>query len=79
MKSYEKNIFWQETLSANPAILKIIDKGYKMPLFKETKDASFRNNQSSLKNKDLVEESISELQKCGSIIETEKPPEVVTT
>ena len=31
----------------------------------------------SLKNKDFVEESNSELVKCGSIIEAEKPPEVI--
>ena len=39
--------------------------------------ASFRNNQSALKNKDFVEESISELLKCGSIIDVEKPAEVI--
>ena len=39
--------------------------------------ASFRNNQSALKNKDFVEESISKLLKCGSIIEAEKPLEVI--
>ena len=54
-------IFWQETLSASSVILEIIDNGYKIPFFKTTKRASFRNNQSALKNKDFVEESISEL------------------
>ena len=70
-------IFWRETLSANSAILEIIDNGYKIPFFKTPKRASFRNNQSALKNKDFVEESISELLKCGSIIEAEKPPEII--
>ena len=70
-------IFRRETLSANSAILEIIDNGYKIPFFKTPKCASFRNNQSPLKNKDFAEESISELLKCGSIIETEKPPEVI--
>ena len=54
-------IFWQETLSANSAILEINDNGYKIPFFKTPKCASFRNNQSALKNKDFLEESISEL------------------
>ena len=70
-------IFWQETLSANSAILEIIDNGYKIPFYKTPKRVSFCNNQSALKNKDFVEESISELLKCGSIIEAEKPPEVI--
>ena len=70
-------IFWWETLSANSAVLEIIDNGYKIPFFKTPKRASFCNNQSALKNKDFVEESISELLKCGSIIEAEKPPEVI--
>ena len=42
-------IFWQETLSANSALLEIIDNGYKIPFFKTHKHASFRNNQSALK------------------------------
>ena len=70
-------IFWQETLSANFAILEIIDNGYKILFYKPPKHASFSNNQSALKNKDFVEESISELLKCGSIVEAEKPPEVI--
>ena len=73
----KKLIFQQETPSADSAILEIIDNGYKIPFFKTPKRASFRNNQSALKNKDFVEESISELLKCGSIIEAEKPPEVI--
>ena len=43
---------------------------------KTPKCASFCNNQSALKNKDFVEESNSELLKCGSIIEAENLPEV---
>ena len=70
-------IFWWETLSANSAILDIIDNGYKIPFFKTPKCAPFRNNQSALKNKDFIEESISELLKCGSVIEAEKPPEAI--
>ena len=35
-------IFWQETLSANSAILEINDNGYKIPFFKTPKCASFR-------------------------------------
>ena len=58
-------IFRRETLSAHSAILEIIDNGYKIPFFKTPKCASFRNNQSPLKNKDFAEESISELLKCG--------------
>ena len=70
-------IFWRELLSANSAVLEIINNGYKIPFFKTPKRASFRNNQSVLKNKDFVEECISELLKCGYIIEAEKPPEVI--
>ena len=38
----------------------MIDKGYKTSFFKTPKGASCRNNQSILKNKDFIEESISE-------------------
>ena len=64
-------IFWQETLSAVSTI-EIIDNYYKIPFCKTPKCAAFCNNQSALKIKDFVEESISELLKCGSIIEVEK-------
>ena len=70
-------IFWRETLSANSAVLEITDNGYKIPFFKTPECASFCNNQSALKNKDFVEETISKLVKCGSIVEAEKPPEVI--
>ena len=70
-------IFWIETLSANSAILEIIDNGCKIPFFKTAKGASFQNNHLSLKNKDFVEESISELLKCGYVIEAEESPEVI--
>ena len=70
-------IFWQETLSASSAILEIIDNGYKIPFFKTTKRASFRNNESALKNKDFVQEPIFELLKCGSIIVAENLSEVI--
>ena len=74
----EKNlIFWRETLSAISAVLEITDNGYKIPFFKTPECASFCNNQSALKNKDFVEETISKLVKCGSIVEAEKPPEVI--
>ena len=40
---FKKNlIFWQETFSANSAILEINDNGYKIPFFKTYKCASFR-------------------------------------
>ena len=51
----QKNlIFWREALSANSAILEIIDNGYKISFFKTPKCVSFCNNQSALKNKDFV-------------------------
>ena len=75
---FKKNlIFWQETLSANSVILEIIDIGYQISFFTKPKCASFRNNLSALKNKDFVKEYISELLKCGSIIEAENLPEVI--
>ena len=49
----------------------------RFPSLKHLNVLHFANNQSALKNKDFVEESISELLKCGSIIEAEKPPEVI--
>ena len=37
---FRKNLmFWRETLSANSAILEIIDNGYKSPFFKTPKCA----------------------------------------
>ena len=51
----ENLIFWRETLSANSAILAIIDNGYKIPFFKTPKRASFRSNQSALKIRILLQ------------------------
>ena len=65
------------TISGNCAILEISDKRYNILFYKTPKGASFRNNQSALKNKDFVEASIFELLKCDSIIEEEKPPKVI--
>ena len=48
-------IFCQETLSANSAILEIIDNGYKIPFCKTPKRASICNNQSPLRKKDFFE------------------------
>ena len=45
--------------------------------FPTPKRVSFRNNQSALKNKDVVQESTCEFPRCGSTIEAEKPPEVM--
>ena len=42
-------IFWRETLSANSAILEIIDNGYKIPFFKTPKRVSFRKQSVSFK------------------------------
>ena len=39
----KNSIFWRETLSANSTILEIIDNGYKIPVFKTSECASFRN------------------------------------
>ena len=49
IQKFEFEIFWRETLSANSAILEIIDNGYKIPFFKTPKRGSFRKNQSALK------------------------------
>ena len=74
----QKNlIFWQETLSADLAILEIILNGYKIPFFKTPKCASVHNNQLALKNKSFVEEPISKLLKYCCIIEAEKSPEII--
>ena len=71
-------IFWHKTLSGNSAILEIIDNGYMIPFFKTPKCSLFANNQSAFKSKDFAEESISKLLICGSIIQAEKPLEVIS-
>ena len=50
----KKSLIWQETLSVNSVILEIIDNGCKIHFFKTRKCASFRNNQSALKNRILL-------------------------
>ena len=49
----------------------IIGNGYKIPFLKTP------SLQLASKDKDFLKESISELLKCGSIIEVEKPAEVI--
>ena len=69
--------YWKDTLKANYTVLETIDSGYRIPLLYTPKKAYFRNNISALRNQELVEESILEVKKLGTVRETQFIPHVV--
>ena len=69
-------IFWQKILSSNSENLEIIDKGYKIEFFKILKGTSFLNDQSVEKWR-FCWRTHFRIAKIASIIEGEKPPEVI--
>jgi len=68
--------FWRNQLDASPFVLNIVDNGYYLPLKSEPPPFRARNNASSLRHRDFVEESINKLLKNNCIGETCEVPYV---
>ena len=67
--------FWEKDLGANKFILETIKHGYNLPFGSSpTKFHSKRNNLSSLRNKQFVEETIQDLLKNKFIMESKEAP-----
>ncbi len=64
-------------LGANEFVLDIVENGYKIPFFQTPDPAKFKNNKSAIKERDFVDEAISELLQIGGILEAKVPPKVV--
>ena len=66
--------FWSTTLKAPSYVLNIIRHGYRIPLIAEPPPFRAKNNASSFKNADFVDEAVKQLQKTNCIRElTEEP------
>lgn len=68
---------WKE-IGANKFILNIIEQGYKLPFISTPKAKYFKNNQSAIANSGFVSSTIDDLLNCGSAIEVEHKPLVVS-
>ncbi|XP_057310156.1 uncharacterized protein LOC130648141 [Hydractinia symbiolongicarpus] len=66
--------FWEDELECSPYVLGIIKNGYRLPF--KTKSSNFfaKNNASSLRHKNFIEDSIEDLLLQGCIEEDETMP-----
>ena len=74
----KRNIAYsRNTLMANESFLKTIENECKILFFEVPEKAHLPNNKSSLKNENLVLDSISEMLEIGSIKEVKGTPKVI--
>ena len=66
--------FWEKDLKASPYVLNILKNGYYLPLKQDPPSFLAKNNSSSLKHKEFVSSSISELLEKGCIEEVSEIP-----
>ena len=66
--------FWRDVLHAPPAVLKVIESGYVLPLMSEPTQFCGNNQASALGNADFVRECIAELVSSGCVKEVEDMP-----
>ena len=76
--SLQKNVQFWESISAPENIVCMIKYGYKLPFMNTPNSAYFKNNVSAFENDNFVSESIRQLVKLGSVIETNYIPHVVS-
>jgi len=60
--------FWRNQLDASPFVLNIVDNGYYLPLKSEPPPFQARNNASSLRHRDFVEESLPQLEIFSKVL-----------
>jgi len=68
--------FWERTLDPAPWIISCICDGYKLPLRAIPEKFSKPNQQSALRHKDFVWQSIQDLEKTRCIVRVYEPPHV---
>ena len=69
--------FWEKTIRANEAVCDILKNGYKLRFLYTSSNAEFKNNSSSLKNSEFIEESIKEMCRAGTAKEYQTKPKVL--
>ena len=65
--------YWEE-IGVNATVGELISGGYRIPLISTPGEAHFENNYSALKNRDLVEEKLTDLLETGRVRELRTPP-----
>ena len=68
---------WSETLKAIKAIVNVLKKVYKLPLYTVPNSAHFNDNKSAITHSDFVSEAIQDLLEINRIIEVNELPHVV--
>ena len=65
----QKREFWRKTLNASNFVTTIIEKGYSLPFIKQCPPYFAKNNASSLRNTEFVEDAIEKLVQGGYVKE----------
>ena len=69
--------FWEKTIRANETVCDILKNGCKLPFLYTSSNAEFKNNSSSLKTSEFIEESIKEMCRAGTAKECLTKPKVL--
>ena len=75
--SLKPNLNYWKSVGASQKVLDVIEEGYKIPFVETPETAEFKNNKSSLLEKEFVTESVFELLKNGCILETTQKSKVI--
>ena len=73
-KIHERSEFSQSTLKPSSYVTNIVKNKYALPFVRECPPCFARNNKSSLRNRDFVENAIEDLLKSRCIQEVDKKP-----
>ena len=69
--------FWEKTIRANETVCDILKNGYKLPFLYAPSNEKFKNNSSTLKNSEFVEESIKGMLRVGKVKECLRKPKAL--
>ena len=70
--------FWRDVLQAPPAVLKVIESGYVLPLMSEPVPFSGNNHMSAVQNVQFVNESVQQLLCSGCVSEVQTAPVIIS-
>ena len=76
-KMKENLNFWK-SMGTNRKVIEIIDREYKIPFIDTPRSAHFGSSKSAFENFEFVDNSIEDLLKSGSAVETSFVPKVIS-
>ena len=74
----KKNLIFWKSIGTNSKAIEIIDRGYKIPFIDTPRSAHFFNSKSAFEKSEFVDNSIEDLLKSGSAVETSFVPKVIS-